>query len=140
VNDVFHTGPPDSTVWEFKHGNGSFKRGDLNSLREIKRRASRNVLIHRDSFSGASQRGGHHPGSGAGTPGNEHGAEQGDGRLMHIEQMFYAATDRLARMESDNAVLSSRCSKLTDGLLRSHQVGVSVTCGRAMRGMLITIV
>src|SRR3954471_12549511 len=51
VNDVFHTGPPDSPLWEFKHGNGNFKRGDLVGLREIKRRASRHALIHRDSFS-----------------------------------------------------------------------------------------
>lgn len=122
MNDVFHTGPPDSTVWEFKHGNGSFKRGDLNSLREIKRRASRNVLIHRDSFSGATPRGGH-PGSGAGTPGNEHGgADQGDGRVMHIEQMFYQAQDRLSRLEGDNHHLNNKCAKLQDGLLRSHQV------------------
>ncbi|EHA27545.1 hypothetical protein ASPNIDRAFT_53726 [Aspergillus niger ATCC 1015] len=29
VSDVFHTGSPDSALWEFKHGNGNFKRGDL---------------------------------------------------------------------------------------------------------------
>ncbi|CAN9116931.1 unnamed protein product [Alternaria alternata] len=51
VSDVFHTGSPDTPLWEFKHGNGNFKRGDLVGLREIKRRASRHALIHRDSFS-----------------------------------------------------------------------------------------
>ena len=29
VSDVFHTGSPESPLWEFKHGNGNFKRGDL---------------------------------------------------------------------------------------------------------------
>lgn len=48
VSDVFHTGNPDTALWEFKHGNGSFKRGDLVGLREIKRRASRHALVHRD--------------------------------------------------------------------------------------------
>jgi hypothetical protein len=35
-------------MWEFKHGNGNFKRGDLVGLREIKRRASRHSLVHRE--------------------------------------------------------------------------------------------
>lgn len=35
-------------MWEFKHGNGNFKRGDLVGLREIKRRASRHALVHRE--------------------------------------------------------------------------------------------
>ena len=51
VSDVFHTGSPESPLWEFKHGNGNFKRGDLVGLREIKRRASRHALVHRDSYS-----------------------------------------------------------------------------------------
>lgn len=56
VSDVFHTGSPDSPLWEFKHGGGNFNRGDLIGLREIKRRASRHTLIHRDSFSTPSAR------------------------------------------------------------------------------------
>ena len=48
VSDVFHTGNPDTALWEFKHGNGNFKRGDLVGLREIKRRASRHALVHRE--------------------------------------------------------------------------------------------
>ncbi|PNH32704.1 hypothetical protein VD0002_g5833 [Verticillium dahliae] len=48
VSDAFHTGNPDMALWEFKHGNGNFKRGDLVGLREIKRRASRHALVHRD--------------------------------------------------------------------------------------------
>lgn len=30
----------DSSQWEFRHGQGSFKRGDINALRDIKRRTS----------------------------------------------------------------------------------------------------
>ncbi|TGJ85212.1 hypothetical protein E0Z10_g3553 [Xylaria hypoxylon] len=48
VSDVFHTGNPETALWEFKHGNGNFKRGDLVGLREIKRRASRHALVHRE--------------------------------------------------------------------------------------------
>ncbi|KAI0124927.1 HSF-type DNA-binding-domain-containing protein [Xylariales sp. AK1849] len=48
VSDVFHTGSPETALWEFKHGNGNFKRGDLVGLREIKRRASRHALVHRE--------------------------------------------------------------------------------------------
>lgn len=46
VSDVFHNGNNDA-MWEFKHGQGHFRRGDLNSLREIKRRASRHTVMHR---------------------------------------------------------------------------------------------
>ena len=36
---------------EFKHGAGSFKRGDVEALRAIKRRASRPSAVHRDNIS-----------------------------------------------------------------------------------------
>ncbi|KAK9470502.1 HSF-type DNA-binding-domain-containing protein [Dipodascopsis tothii] len=53
VNDVFHAGgSAESGQWEFKHGDGSFKRGDVEALRGIKRRASRQSIVHRDSISG----------------------------------------------------------------------------------------
>lgn len=52
VSDVFHTGAPDSPLWEFKHGGGNFRKGDLAGLKDIKRRASRHTLMHRESFSG----------------------------------------------------------------------------------------
>lgn len=48
VSDVFANGSESTTLWEFKHGNGNFKRGDLMGLREIKRRASRHALVHRE--------------------------------------------------------------------------------------------
>ena len=55
VSDVFQTGSPETPLWEFKHGNGNFKRGDLGGLREIKRRASKVALPHRDSFTSGSK-------------------------------------------------------------------------------------
>lgn len=54
VNDTFHSNSsntPDTAQWEFKHGAGSFKRGDVESLKAIKRRASRPSTIHRDNIS-----------------------------------------------------------------------------------------
>lgn len=42
VNDTFNSS--DYNQWEFKHGGGAFKRGDVDSLRAIKRRASRQSL------------------------------------------------------------------------------------------------
>jgi hypothetical protein len=117
VSDVFHTGSPDSTLWEFKHGNGSFKKGDLTGLREIKRRASRHALIHRDSFSGqrptASQ---------PGTPA-EPMPDTTEARLLNLENNFYEMHSRLARTEDSYALMSSRCQALTEGLVRCHQVG-----------------
>lgn len=42
VNDTFNSS--DYNQWEFKHGGGAFKRGDVESLRAIKRRASRQSM------------------------------------------------------------------------------------------------
>ncbi|KAJ9610000.1 Flocculation suppression protein [Cladophialophora chaetospira] len=114
VSDVFHTGSPESALWEFKHGNGSFKKGDLMGLREIKRRASRHTLIHRDSFS--------NPKPGVSQPGTP--AEvmpDTDQRLAGLEQAFYDVHARLQRTEDSYSSLSSRCQVLTEGLVRCHQ-------------------
>lgn len=114
VSDVFHTGSPESALWEFKHGNGNFKKGDLMGLREIKRRASRHTLIHRDSFSGAK--------AGTSQPGTP--AEiipDTDQRLAHLEFMFNDVHVRLSRTEESHALLSSRCQALTESLTRCHQ-------------------
>jgi len=116
VSDVFHTGSPESAQWEFKHGNGNFKKGDISGLREIKRRASRHALIHRESFSAqkpvASQ---------PGTPA-EPLPDTTDVRLLNLEHAFYDMQARLTRTEESCALLSSRCQALTEGLVRCHQV------------------
>ena len=118
VSDVFHTGSPESTLWEFKHGNGNFKRGDLAGLREIKRRASRHALIHRESFSSPHKPSASQPGTPA-----EPLPETGDMRLMHIEYSLQEMHNRLMRTEESNTALSSKCSMLSDSLARCHQVG-----------------
>ncbi|KAL4746245.1 hypothetical protein BDW72DRAFT_197885 [Aspergillus terricola var. indicus] len=115
VSDVFHTGSPDSALWEFKHGNGNFKRGDLVGLREIKRRASRHALIHRDSFPGhktaASQ---------PGTPA-EPAPDATEARLMHLEHMLFDMHNRLSRAEEGNATLNSRCQAMAESIIKCHQ-------------------
>ncbi|KAK3075552.1 hypothetical protein LTS18_014019, partial [Coniosporium uncinatum] len=116
-SDVFHTGAPDSPLWEFKHGNGSFKRGDLTGLREIKRRASRHALIHRDSFSGAGQKSAT-PQAG---PPVEPMPDPVEARMAMLEHNFYDVHSRLARTEDNAAYLATKCSILTDGLMRCHQ-------------------
>lgn len=118
MSDVFHTGAPESTLWEFKHGNGNFKRGDLNGLREIKRRASRHALIHRDSFSSPHKSSVSQPGTPA-----EPMPENGDPRLTNIEHTLYEMHARLMRTEESNTALSTKCTVLSEGLTRCHQVG-----------------
>ncbi|OJJ46357.1 hypothetical protein ASPZODRAFT_1954346 [Penicilliopsis zonata CBS 506.65] len=115
VSDVFHTGAPDSALWEFKHGNGNFKRGDLIGLREIKRRASRHALIHRDSFPS------HKPTvSQPGTPA-ESAPDAMDARMMNLENSLFDMHNRLARAEESNAALSSKYQLMADSLVRCYQ-------------------
>ena len=117
MSDVFHTGSPDSTLWEFKHGNGNFRRGDLAGLREIKRRASRHALTHRDSFSSP-----HKPSvSQPGTPA-EPMMDVGEARLQALEHNLYDMHTKLMRTEESNTALSAKCQALNDGLVKCHQV------------------
>jgi hypothetical protein len=97
VSDVFQHGTPDATLWEFKHGNGSFKRGDLVGLREIKRRASRHALVHREYNSQKP------PPSQPGTPAEPMPPMQegGDPRLNSIEHTLYELNSRLQRQEEN---------------------------------------
>ncbi|KAJ5571917.1 Heat shock factor (HSF)-type DNA-binding [Penicillium sp. DV-2018c] len=115
VSDVFHTGSPDSALWEFKHGNGNFKRGDLAGLREIKRRASRHALIHRDSFPGHKA-----PASQPGTPA-EPAPDATEARFMNIEHTLFDMHARLSRAEEGNMALSSRCQAMTESLSKCYQ-------------------
>ncbi|KIV84841.1 hypothetical protein PV11_00595 [Exophiala sideris] len=113
VSDVFHTGSPESALWEFKHGNGNFKKGDLMGLREIKRRASRHTLIHRDSFS--------NPKPGLSQPATPGEMPSDEPRYPGFEQTFYEMHSRLERTEQNYTLMNSRCQALTEGLVRCHQ-------------------
>lgn len=113
VSDVFHTGSAESALWEFKHGNGNFKKGDLLGLREIKRRASRHTLIHRDSFTPNPKI---NPTSTA-SPAEALDPEQ---RLAQLESIIYDMTSRLCRTEDNFSLMSSRCQSLAESLGRCH--------------------
>ena len=116
VSDVFHTGSPDSPLWEFKHGAGNFKRGDLVGLREIKRRASRHALIHRDSFSNAPKM---PTPAQPGTP-METIQDPIEARFSMLEWQTSDIFNRLTRTEDAYTAMSSKCQALLDGLLRCH--------------------
>ncbi|KAL9108099.1 MAG: hypothetical protein Q9227_007074 [Pyrenula ochraceoflavens] len=121
VSDVFHTGSPEHPMWEFKHGNGNFKKGDLAGLREIKRRASRHALIHRDSFSG------HKPTvSQPGTPA-EPMPDTTDVRLLNLEQSLYEMHTRITRTEDLYTSMSLKHQALSEGLVRCHQFSQSLS-------------
>ncbi|KAF2645059.1 hypothetical protein P280DRAFT_390596 [Massarina eburnea CBS 473.64] len=116
VSDVFHTGSPDSPLWEFKHGNGSFKRGDLVGLREIKRRASRHALIHRDSFSTPKV-----PTGPPAVPPVEPMPDPVESRLNALEHNLYDMHARMQRSEDSCLYLHQRNMLLMEGMARCHQ-------------------
>lgn len=119
VSDVFHTGSPESPLWEFKHGNGNFKRGDLVGLREIKRRASRHALVHRDSYSAPKA-----PISQPGTPAEPiHGMQEStESRLTNLEHTLYDMHARLQRSEDNSQFLHVRNQVVMEALSRSLQL------------------
>jgi hypothetical protein len=101
VSDVFHTGNPETALWEFKHGNGNFKRGDLVGLREIKRRASRHALVHREYNNQRPSP------SQPGTPAEPMPLppDGSDPRLANIEHTLYDLGVRLQRSEENSHYL-----------------------------------
>jgi hypothetical protein len=119
VSDVFHTGAPDAPLWEFKHGNGNFKRGDLVGLREIKRRASRHALVHRDSYSAPKP-----PLTQPGTPAEPMHTmqESTESRLTQLEHTLYDMHARLQRSEDNSQFLHVRNQIVMESLSRSLQV------------------
>ncbi|KAH7413134.1 HSF-type DNA-binding protein [Cadophora sp. MPI-SDFR-AT-0126] len=119
VSDVFHTGSPDSPLWEFKHGGNSFKRGDLVGLREIKRRASRHALVHRDSYSAPKPQL-----SQPGTPAEPVHTmqESAETRLTNVEHTLYEMHARLQRSEDNSQFMHVRNQVVMEALSRSLQI------------------
>ncbi|KAK3315064.1 HSF-type DNA-binding-domain-containing protein [Apodospora peruviana] len=117
VSDVFHHGQPDATLWEFKHGNGNFKRGDLVGLREIKRRASRHALVHREYNNQKP------PPSQPGTPAEPMPPMQegGDPRMNSIEHTLYEMSSRLQRQEENAHLLQIKNQAIMDTVSRLLQ-------------------
>ncbi|KAK1761420.1 transcription factor SFL1 [Echria macrotheca] len=118
VSDVFQHGTPDATLWEFKHGNGNFKRGDLVGLREIKRRASRHALVHREYSSQKP------PPSQPGTPAEPMPPpmqEGGDPRLNSIEHTLYELNSRLQRHEENAHFMHVKHQTMMDTVSRLLQ-------------------
>ncbi|OAA61040.1 flocculation suppression protein [Niveomyces insectorum RCEF 264] len=96
VSDVFANGSDSTTLWEFKHGNGNFKRGDLVGLREIKRRASRHSLVHRSDYGNQKPPQPSQPG----TPSEVMPMPDGsDPRMSSVDHALYSFESRLQRNE-----------------------------------------
>ncbi|PQE09850.1 hypothetical protein CJF30_00010336 [Rutstroemia sp. NJR-2017a BBW] len=108
VSDVFHTASPESPLWEFKHG-----------LREIKRRASRHALVHRDSYSAPKP-----PLSQPGTPAEpiQSMQESTESRLTNLEHTIYDMHARLAKSDENSQFLHVRNQVVMDALARSLQL------------------
>ncbi|KJZ80158.1 hypothetical protein HIM_00008 [Hirsutella minnesotensis 3608] len=112
--DVFHTGNPETTLWEFKHGNGNFKRGDLMGLREIKRRASRHALVHRESNYNKPN-----PTSqGAPTEPAQMTSDSTDSRLANLEHTLYDMSARLQRSEENAHYINMKNQAAMDAMNR----------------------
>ncbi|KAI0541629.1 HSF-type DNA-binding-domain-containing protein [Xylaria digitata] len=114
VSDVFHTGNPETALWEFKHGNGNFKRGDLVGLREIKRRASRHALVHRE-YSNQKPT----PPQ-PGTPAEPMPAihDGSDPRLASIEHSLYDINIKLQRSEESAQYMHVKQQAMVDTINR----------------------
>lgn len=113
--DVFHTGNPDTTLWEFRHGTGSFKRGNLVGLREIKRRASRHALVHREGSvatkQGSSQ-------ANLSTDPLPLPPESAEARLASLEHNLYDLSSRLQRSEESAHYMHTRSQTVFEAMNR----------------------
>ncbi|KAI1855306.1 hypothetical protein JX266_000171 [Neoarthrinium moseri] len=115
VSDVFHTGNPETALWEFKHGNGNFKRGDLVGLREIKRRASRHALVHRGEYPNQKP-----TPSQPGTPAEPMPPipDGTDPRVVNIEHTLYELSSRLQRSEENAHYMHIKHQAMMDTVTR----------------------
>jgi hypothetical protein len=104
-------------MWEFKHGNGNFKRGDMIGLREIRRRASRHALVHREYN---NQRA---PPSQPGTPAEPVAPMQdaANPRLSSIEHTLFELSARLQRHEENAQFMQVKHQVIMDTVARLLQ-------------------
>lgn len=111
MSDVFHNGSPEHPLWEFKHGQGNFKRGDMVGLREIKRRASRHNLVHHTQKPPQSQ---------PGTPAEPMAPPQdgSDPRVAQLERTVSELTFRIERSETHINYISVKNQALLDSVVR----------------------
>ncbi|PKS10408.1 hypothetical protein jhhlp_002159 [Lomentospora prolificans] len=118
VSDVFHTGNPETALWEFKHGNGNFKRGDLVGLREIKRRASKHALVHREFNSQKPSP------LQPGTPAEPMpmAPDANDPRLLGMEHTLYEMNMRLHRSEDHAHYMHMKQQAVTEVLGKVMQL------------------
>lgn len=123
MSDVFHTTSPDTALWEFKHGGGNFKRGDLVGLREIKRRASKHSLVHREYNSQKPSP--LQPGTPAEPMPMPHDA--GEARLAGIEHSLYDVGIRLQRSEESAHYMHVKHQAMSDMLAKSMQFNQELT-------------
>jgi len=104
-------------MWEFKHGNGNFKRGDMIGLREIRRRASRHALVHREYNSQKA------PPSQPGTPAEPMAPMQegANPRLGSIEHTLFDLSNRLQRHEENAQFMQVKHQAIMDTVARLLQ-------------------
>lgn len=117
MSDVFHTTSPDTALWEFKHGGGNFKRGDLVGLREIKRRASKHSLVHREYNSQKPSP--LQPGTPAEPVPMPH--DSGDARLAGLEHTLYDVSVRVQRSEESAHHMHVKQQAVSEMLAKSMQ-------------------
>ncbi|APA05949.1 hypothetical protein sscle_01g007190 [Sclerotinia sclerotiorum 1980 UF-70] len=124
VSDVFHQNAPETPLWEFKHGQNSFKRGDVVGLREIRRRASRQSLVHRDSYSAPK------PAlSQPGTPGEPvlPIQESTESRLTYLEHGLFEMHAKNTRDAESQHFFHVRHQVLMDTLARVLQLNLEMS-------------
>lgn len=104
-------------MWEFKHGNGNFKRGDMIGLREIRRRASRHALVHREYNNQKPQP------SQPGTPAEPMVPmpDSSNPRLSSIEHTLYDLSARLQRHEENAQFMQVKHQAIMDTVARLLQ-------------------
>lgn len=124
MSDVFHNGSPEHPLWEFKHGQGNFKRGDMVGLREIKRRASRHNLVHHAQKPPQSQ---------PGTPAEPMVPLQdgSDPRVAQLERQVLELGYRIDRSETYIQYISVKNQALLDSvqrLLHTNQDLTRIVC------------
>lgn len=88
-------------------------------MREIKRRASRHALVHRESYSAPKP-----PLSQPGTPAEpiQSMQESTESRLTNLEHTVYEMHARLAKSDENSQFLHVRNQVVMDALARSLQV------------------
>lgn len=127
---MFQGSAAEAHLWEFKHGEGNFRKGDRENIREVKRRPSKHTLDRRETTRASVSSVSvpmpvpYHP-LPMHTGSITSVTDPVEDRLSRLEHRFYEQHAALMQSETLRSQMSTKLDVLSDCVAKSQKVKLS---------------